>query len=194
MKVNLGSGTNKIDGFINIDKYAENADLQDDILSLTLKDNSVELVYFSHIIEHFNKDDINLVLNEIKRILQSGGILIIETPDVECLVKKYRRACFLKPVIDKIFYYFENKGIFDKYPLKYIKSAFNTFLLEDTLFIDSFFGGTKPGMEHYYLYNFRLLKKLLEKHGFKNIEKIKSPEYSQHRHSKCNLAIKCKKS
>lgn len=170
MKINLGRGSNKIDGFINVDKYSENADL----------------VYFSHVIEHFNKADVNLVLNEINRILKRGGKLIIETPDMECLVKKYRRACFAKPIIDKIFYFLRDKGLFDKYPLKYIRSAFNIFLLEDEIFIDAFFGGVKPGMEHYYLYNFRLLK-----NGFMEIKKTKSPEYFHHIKSKCNFVVSC---
>lgn len=186
MKINLGSGSNKIDGFINVDKYSENADLKDDILNLSINDNSADLVYFSHVIEHFNKADVNLVLNEINRILKRGGKLIIETPDMECLVKKYRRGCSIKPIIDKIFYFLRDKGLFDKYPLKYIRSAFNTFLLEDEIFIDAFFGGVKPGMEHYYLYNFRLLK-----NGFMEIKKTKSPEYSHHIKSKCNFVVSC---
>ena len=55
MKVNLGCGRFKLDGFVNVDV---NEDLQPDVVAFaqdymeTLPDDSVDLVYMGHMIEH----------------------------------------------------------------------------------------------------------------------------------------------
>jgi len=47
---------------------------------LPFKDNSVSCVFASHIIEHFEKSELIHVMNELKRVLKKGGMIILITP------------------------------------------------------------------------------------------------------------------
>ena len=52
-------------------------------------DNSVEVVYSSHMIEHLDRREAQEFLLEVKRILQPGGILRLAAPDISRLVNGY---------------------------------------------------------------------------------------------------------
>ena len=51
--------------------------------------NSVDLVYVSHVLEHFSFKELPSVLKEWKRILKVGGILRLGVPNFEVLTKIY---------------------------------------------------------------------------------------------------------
>ncbi len=55
-------------------------------------DNSFDVVYHSHLLEHFSKVDALVFLHECYRVLQSGGILRVVVPDLERIVKAYLSA------------------------------------------------------------------------------------------------------
>jgi len=49
-------------------------------------DNSFDLVYGSHVLEHFGYiDDLPLVINSLHRIIRPGGRLLASVPDLEIL-------------------------------------------------------------------------------------------------------------
>jgi len=52
---------------------------------LTFQDGSIDAIIAIDFIEHFNKDEIMLLLGEINKALKKGGILIIATPNGEGL-------------------------------------------------------------------------------------------------------------
>tara|TARA_Y100001958_G_scaffold141725_1_gene117352 strand:- start:419 stop:1099 length:681 start_codon:yes stop_codon:yes gene_type:complete len=52
-------------------------------------DNSVDIIYSSHCIEHLNKDDGFNLLKECKRVLKPGGIIRIVVPDFRYIVDNY---------------------------------------------------------------------------------------------------------
>jgi SAM-dependent methyltransferase len=54
---------------------------------LPFKDNSIELVYNSHVIEHVTNCAVNYLLLEIYRILKPGGGVRITCPDAQLLYK-----------------------------------------------------------------------------------------------------------
>ncbi|NET28731.1 methyltransferase domain-containing protein [Okeania sp. SIO1I7] len=56
------------------------------------KDNSVDLIYGSHCLEHFSHRMISQVLNEWFRVLKEGGILRLSVPDFDLLIDKYRAS------------------------------------------------------------------------------------------------------
>jgi predicted SAM-dependent methyltransferase len=82
MKLNLGCGGDLLPGYINCDKYYEKADIICDVNKLPFEDNSVEEIFACHIIEHFDFREAFVVLEEWKRVLKDGGLLIVETPDL----------------------------------------------------------------------------------------------------------------
>ena len=52
-----------------------------DIFNLPYEDESVSLVYSSHVIEYFDRDEINTLLTEWKRVIKPGGLLRLAVPD-----------------------------------------------------------------------------------------------------------------
>ena len=86
LKLNLGCGPIKIKGYINIDLYDKDADMHMDARKLDkFPDNTVDEVFSSHLFEHFVPWEVPHILLEWKRVLKSGGKLIMELPDLmEC--------------------------------------------------------------------------------------------------------------
>lgn len=56
---------------------------------LPFKDNSFDVIYSSHFIEHIPKNSLNNFLNDCYRILKPNGIIRLITPDLEFLINEY---------------------------------------------------------------------------------------------------------
>jgi predicted SAM-dependent methyltransferase len=52
-------------------------------------DQQFELVYHSHVLEHFSKQDGEKLIRECHRVLKPGGILRIAIPDLETIARLY---------------------------------------------------------------------------------------------------------
>lgn len=52
----------------------------------TLEDNSLDLITGFQIIEHIEVDELNLIINECRRVLKENGLLIFETPNPQNLI------------------------------------------------------------------------------------------------------------
>lgn len=90
MKLNLGCGGVYKKGYLNIDAY--DSTVADKIMSavdLDLKDNSVEEIIASQVIEHLGLVSSIYALSECYRVLQPKGTLTLETPDIKTSFKKY---------------------------------------------------------------------------------------------------------
>ena len=60
-----------------------------DITKLEFIDNSVDLIYASHVIEYFDRTSIINILSEWKRVLKPNGILRIAVPDFNSICRLY---------------------------------------------------------------------------------------------------------
>lgn len=89
IRLHLGCGNNILSDYINIDQFNPNAQISEDILNLTYNDNMVDEVYCSHVLEHFNRYEINRALDEWYRILKIDAVLNIEVPDFEYCLKRW---------------------------------------------------------------------------------------------------------
>lgn len=78
MKLHLGCGRKKWDGFINVD--LKDSDHDCDIRQLPFDDESAEEIHAIHVCEHFLITEIVPVLEEWRRVLKQGGLLCIELP------------------------------------------------------------------------------------------------------------------
>lgn len=58
---------------------------------LPFPDGSVDVVYASHILEHFYTDDALALLKECKRVLRSGGTCRVVVPDLRGMADKYSK-------------------------------------------------------------------------------------------------------
>lgn len=65
-------------------------------------DNSVDLIYNSHLLEHFGRNQVEDVLKEWYRVLKVGGILEIAVPDFEKLVAVYLKTGDLKLILGSL--------------------------------------------------------------------------------------------
>jgi SAM-dependent methyltransferase len=54
--------------------------------------DSIDVVYHSHVLEHFDRDDALRLLAECHRVLRPGGILRVVVPDLLRLVTRYQDA------------------------------------------------------------------------------------------------------
>jgi len=59
---------------------------------LPFEDKSVDFIYCSHVIEHFERWEAIKILRECRRILKKDGIMRIIVPDLAWAVKNYKSA------------------------------------------------------------------------------------------------------
>ncbi len=53
------------------------------------RDESVDVVYSSHMLEHFDKEEVKKFLHEAYRVLKSGGIIRLAVPNIRYFVDNY---------------------------------------------------------------------------------------------------------
>ena len=83
LKLNLGCGNNKCDGFLNVDKFGE-PDIKWDLEKFPWpwEDNSVDEIRIIHVLEHLGKDTATYfnIFKEIYRISVDKALLYIVVP------------------------------------------------------------------------------------------------------------------
>lgn len=89
--VNLGCGNRYHKDWINLDfksnsEYVQKFDLHE---KLPFEDESVDVVYSSHVLEHFSKCEAPKFLRECYRILKPNRIIRIIVPGLEQLIRNY---------------------------------------------------------------------------------------------------------
>ena len=91
MKLHLGCGNNKLEGWINIDSVeAFQPDLVCDISrSLPYDDLSVDEILAEDLLEHFDKYLRFVVFYEWVRVLKIGGTVTVQVPNFKKILFKY---------------------------------------------------------------------------------------------------------
>ena len=89
--LNLGCGNCFHKDWINIDFVSNNEHVaQYNLLKgIPFKDNSIDVVYHSHVLEHFSRKDGENFIKECHRVLNKGGIIRVAVPDLESIAKEY---------------------------------------------------------------------------------------------------------
>ena len=91
MKLHLGCGNIRLEGFCNIDiRYLPAVDRVDNIRYLrSFEDNSIDEIYVSHVLEHLGRWDYMTALYRWHELLQKGGVLKVCVPDWYAIVLQY---------------------------------------------------------------------------------------------------------
>lgn len=94
MKIHLGCGEKFLpDGWTHVDaRPGPHIDYVADALDLPFDDNSTEIIYWCHGIEHIPFALVQPALAEWRRVLQLGGILRLSTPDFNILAAMYSQT------------------------------------------------------------------------------------------------------
>ncbi|WP_448380083.1 class I SAM-dependent methyltransferase [Gloeomargarita sp.] len=91
--LNLGCGNRYVESaaWLNVDFAVRHPG----VLAIDLRkklpfgENSFDLVYHSHVLEHFTCAEAKRLLDECYRVLKPGGIIRIVVPDLENIVREY---------------------------------------------------------------------------------------------------------
>ncbi len=144
----LGSGWNRIPGFVNVDlSHFVNADIVAGVTKLKVADNALGALYASHLFEHTDRTKALAILKEWHRALSPGSNLYVAVPDLEKLFTIYLERI-------KNYEVEENRATADK-ACRII------------------YGGQVNKYDyHFYGYSFITLKYILQRAGFKNIERF----------------------
>jgi hypothetical protein len=94
MKLNLGSGTLQMSGFVNVDHRSNTkADIVDDAFELrTIKPGTVTELVASHILEHACYDRTKQILKRWLEVLCPGGKLWLALPDFRKVLNEHAIA------------------------------------------------------------------------------------------------------
>ena len=89
--LNLGCGNRYHCDWVNIDFISTSRQVNPHDLSkgIPCSDNSVDVVYHSHVLEHFTKKNAVKFIKECYRVLKPGGVIRVAVPDLEIIAKNY---------------------------------------------------------------------------------------------------------
>lgn len=181
MKIDFGAGPHpRSDADIFVDFYKwKDYYIQHDltVFPYPFIDSLADKIYFYDTIEHIPFFEIDKVLVEFKRILKNGGILELTTPDLDWICERiYKKDWSIST----------DPGWLTKHEegdLNAISYLFGGFMDNVEYKI--------PGMGHVCSYNFNLLKKILEKHDFSDIQRIEDSRNTE-LNRKAVLKVVCK--
>ena len=95
IKLNLGCGWRNFGkDWIHIDGGDYKHLDYNNIIKLDYEDNSVDLIYASHVIEYFDREEIIEVLREWVRVLKPKGILRLAVPNFKAMVNIYLNSSY----------------------------------------------------------------------------------------------------
>ncbi|MGB4849608.1 MAG: methyltransferase domain-containing protein [Saprospiraceae bacterium] len=149
----LGSGVRQIPGWVNVDLSDADVNLDLTYGLLPWPDASFDNIVSQHVIEHLIlEDELISMLTEAQRILTSGGQLWLATPDMRKICQSYLDNNCEVMYEDRV----------RRMPGWTLNGLPTQHMMND------FFH--QQG-EHKNLFDFELLKWVLQKSGFKNIQK-----------------------
>lgn len=113
IKLHLGCFKKKIHGFINVDIRGDvEPDVVDDVSKLErFKPDSVDLIYTSHVLEHFTREDSIKAMKRWHEVIKPNGTIRISVPDLEACFEHY--ICHKKLDLLKCLLYGSQKHPYD---------------------------------------------------------------------------------
>jgi hypothetical protein len=110
IKLDLGCGKTKKEGFIGVDRRAfPGVDVVTELLDTwPWKDDSVAEIHMSHVMEHFRGTERVHIVNEMYRVMQKGATALIITP-YWASNRAYGDFTHQWPPVSEMWYYYLNK-------------------------------------------------------------------------------------
>jgi len=116
MKLHLGCGKRDFgDGWHHIDYVDYPHVVSNDVTNLPYDNDSCDVIYASHLLEYFDRQEVIEVLKEWRRVLTVGGILRLAVPNFEVLSKLYsERVITLDQVVGPLYGKWNDPPIYHK--------------------------------------------------------------------------------
>lgn len=140
MRLDIGCGTFKREGFVGVDiEPTVKPDICAPMWDIPLGDSEVDEIYSSHALEHLAKAEVVPTLTEWRRILKAGGVATIEVPDLRWCCENWLFRQSNDWHMDTIFGNQEHPGEFHKTGFtpaimeQYLKQAGLTLLSQRTI-------------------------------------------------------------
>lgn len=148
IKLELGSGPKRgLNGFTTVDLYG--ADIHRNLKNgIPLNDNSVDVIYNSHLLEHIPYSQLISFLKECRRVLKVGGYMSVCVPDA----KKYIEA------------YIEGRNFIE------VDREYKPALVDTGSYLDQINYIAYMAGEHCYMFDQQNLVNILKKAGFSRVE------------------------
>jgi hypothetical protein len=110
LKLDLGCGKHKKEGFLGVDQRAfEGVDMVTDLKTVwPWADGSVEEIHMSHVLEHFTGPERVHIFNEMYRVLVKDGKATITTPHW-CSNRAYGDFTHQWPPVSEMLYFYLSK-------------------------------------------------------------------------------------
>lgn len=180
----IGNGQERIKGFetLNIEFGPLTDYWHDATKKLPFFDNTFEIIYASHVLEHIPWYLTKEILNDWYRVIKKNGWLELWIPDGMKIIKAYIDA-------ENGDNYIENDGWY-----RFNEKKDNCIWLNGRIF--SYGDGTTniaSSNWHHAIFTYKYLSSLLYEIGFKNIKKMELNEVRAYNHGWINLGIKCQK-
>lgn len=105
LRLHLGCGRRHLAGYVHIDlaDYPHIA-YRNEVSQLPMfEDNTVDLIYASHVMEYFDRVQVMAVLAEWRRVLRPEGVLRLAVPDFEAMVQVYNRQKDLSLIVGPLY-------------------------------------------------------------------------------------------
>jgi len=81
VRLNIGCGKKHEKGFINLDLRDLGQDIVWDVREgIPFPDNSVDLIWSQHVMEHLTNHEAEMAIREMYRVLKVGGVMVHTTP------------------------------------------------------------------------------------------------------------------
>lgn len=143
-----------------------------DAANIPLPDGSAQTLFNSHMIEHIPHSKLEGILLEFNRVLETGGILRILTPDLKKVAKAYveEDEKFFKEALAEDENIRQDLGFGGQF-MNFVVSPG-----QDTALFDRQLNEFISGYAHLYLYDFAMLKIILEHCGF---SQVKQPGFAE---------------
>lgn len=104
MKLHIGCGSKVLDGFVNVDiRPLDGIDVVSDASLDGLDNDSVDLIYACHILEHICRHGRLDIMKRWIALLKPGGVLRLAVPDFEKIVQLYTSGLELENLIGMLY-------------------------------------------------------------------------------------------
>lgn len=105
MKLHIGCGKRNFgEDWIHIDGSNYDHIKYHNITNFEFENNTIDLIYASHVFEYFDRDEAKDVLKEWKRVLKPNGILRLAVPDFKACSKLYNEGKYDLDTFVSMFY------------------------------------------------------------------------------------------